>query len=62
MEDANAALDVLEPFYTSVASIAHIKHADVDPDLDTLRDDPRFQKMVADAKTRLSANEPVAAQ
>ncbi|MFL6849798.1 MAG: TIR domain-containing protein [Sphingomicrobium sp.] len=62
LDDANAALDVLEPFYTTVASIAHIKHADVDPDLDTLRDDPRFQKMVAEAKNRLGTNEQVAAQ
>ena len=63
MKDADAALEVLEPFYAAVPSMAHIKHGDVDPDLDPLRDDPRFQKMVADAKKRLTTvGEPVAAK
>ena len=55
MNDPDTALDVLEPFYVAVPSMAHIKHADVDPDLDPIREDPRFQKMVADAKKRLIA-------
>jgi adenylate cyclase len=63
MNDVDGALDVLEPFYAAVPSMAHIKHADVDPDLDPLREDSRFQKMVADAKSRLEAvGEPVAAK
>ncbi len=63
MNDPDAALDVLEPFYEAVPSMAHIKHGDVDPDLDPVRDNPRFKKMVAAAKKRLAtANEPVAAQ
>jgi adenylate cyclase len=63
MNDPDAALDVLEPFYAAVPSMAHIKHADVDPDLDALRDHPRFQKMVADAKGRLEPiSEPVGAK
>jgi adenylate cyclase len=63
MNDVDGALDVLEPFYAAVPSMAHIKHADVDPDLDPLRDDSRFKKMVADAKSRLEAvGEPVAAK
>jgi len=62
MNDPDAALDVLEPFYASVPSMAHIKHGDVDPDLDPLRDIPRFEKMVADAKSRLGATEAVPAQ
>jgi adenylate cyclase len=53
MNDPDGALDVLEPFYVAVPSLAHIKHADVDPDLDGLREDARFKKMVADAKKRL---------
>jgi hypothetical protein len=32
-----------------------------DPDLDSLRDDPRFQKMLADAKKRLGINDTAAA-
>jgi adenylate cyclase len=64
MNDVDGALEVLEPFYAAVPSMAHIKHGDVDPDLDPLRDDPRFQQMVADAKNRLAATagEPVAAK
>jgi adenylate cyclase len=54
MNDPDAALDVLEPFYAAVPSMAHVKHGDVDPDLDPLRDNPRFQRMVAEAKARLS--------
>ena len=28
-----------------------MRHVDADPDLSSIRDDPRFQKMLADAKT-----------
>jgi len=62
MNDPDTALDVLEPFYVAVPSMAHIKHADVDPDLDPIREDPRFQKMVADAKKRLIAVSETAAE
>jgi adenylate cyclase len=37
-----------------------LKWAEADPDLDCLRDDPRFQAMLTDAKTRLGM-EPAAA-
>ena len=63
VNDAEGALKLLGPFFEVVPTITQVKHADVDPDLDPIRDDPRFQKMVADAKTRLGmANEAVAAQ
>lgn len=63
VNDAEGALKLLGPFFEVVPTITQVKHADVDPDLDPIRDDPRFQKMVADAKTRLGmANEVVAAQ
>jgi adenylate cyclase len=62
MNDPDTALEVLEPFYVAVPSMAHIKHADVDPDLDPIRNDLRFQKMVADAKKRLMAVSETAAE
>jgi hypothetical protein len=36
-------------------SMAMLNHAKADPDLDIVRNDPRFQAMVAAAETRLSA-------
>jgi adenylate cyclase len=47
------ALDVLEPFFEQVTSSTHIRHLGADPDLDQLRDLPRFQSMLAAAKQRL---------
>jgi hypothetical protein len=35
--------------------IGFLNHAKVDPDLDSLRNHPRFQKMLADAEARLGA-------
>jgi adenylate cyclase len=49
--DADSAIRMLE------SSLSRIKgslgNADTDPDLECLRDDPRFQKILADAKKRL---------
>ena len=49
--DLDAALDLLGPYFERVSS-SELKHNDVDPDLDPLRDLPRFKKMVAEAKAR----------
>jgi adenylate cyclase len=64
LNDPDAALEVLKPYFETVQSRSHLRHSDVDPDLDPLRNDPRFQKMVADAKSRLAAmtGEPVPAK
>jgi len=63
LHDPGAAVDVLGPFFEKIQSHSHLSHADIDPDLDTLRSDQRFQKMVADAKARLAAvGEPVPAK
>jgi adenylate cyclase len=51
--EADEAIDTLEPFFGSVTSATRIRHADADPDLDTIRDNPRFKKMLAGAKQRL---------
>lgn len=55
LHDADAALSVLTPFFETIRSTSHLSHSDVDPDLNGVRNDPRFQKMVADAKARLAA-------
>jgi adenylate cyclase len=53
--DREGALRMLE------SSISRIKgsigNAEFDPDLDSIREDPRFQKMIADAKRRLGAKD-----
>jgi adenylate cyclase len=55
MGDREGALRMLE------SSISRIKgslgNAEFDPDLDSIRDDPRFRKIMADAKKRLGINQ-----
>jgi adenylate cyclase len=58
LHDADSAVDVLGPFFATIQSHSHVSHSDVDPDLDPVRGDPRFQQMVADAKARLAATAP----
>jgi adenylate cyclase len=58
--DNDRAVDVMGPYFERTLSTAQIKHADVDPDLDPIRDDARFKSMMADAKQRLGMAEAVA--
>jgi adenylate cyclase len=61
LHDADGAIKILEPFFENIRSLSHLGHSDVDPDLNYVRDDRRFQKMVAQAKARLgSASETLA--
>ena len=53
LDAPDRAIDVLEPYFENTMSATHVRHADADPDLDGLRDKPRFQTMVAAAKERL---------
>ena len=57
LNDAEAALDVLGPAMARDPG-SLVRAAKTDPDLDALRDDPRFQAMLAAAEARLtSAND-----
>jgi adenylate cyclase len=51
--DPEAAVETLQLFFEKVNSPMHIRHLEVDPDLDDIRGDPRFVAMLADAKQRL---------
>jgi adenylate cyclase len=50
---AGEALDAMEPWFKTISSATRIRHAEADPDLDSIREDPRFKEMLAAAKQRL---------
>jgi adenylate cyclase len=51
--DAEGAIELLGPFLAQ-ASANFVKHSKVDPDLDPVRDDPRFKEMMAAAEARIA--------
>ncbi len=53
LKDVDGALELLSPFFATVA-VGFLNHSKADPDLDPLRDDPRFKVMVAAAEKRLA--------
>jgi adenylate cyclase len=55
LKDPEAALDMLEPFFEEVKSPIHVKHIEADPDMEQVRDHPRFKAMLTSAKDRLAA-------
>ena len=56
--DPERALDMIEPYFAELnSSLMH--HVAVDPDLDPLREHPRFQAMLAGAKARIEARDSV---
>ncbi|HEY3521819.1 MAG TPA: TIR domain-containing protein [Rhodanobacteraceae bacterium] len=57
LQDKQAALDMLGPAFEMVSD-AFLPYAKADPDLDLLRDDPRFHAMVAKAEARLASAKP----
>jgi adenylate cyclase len=52
--DPEGALKLLEPVFARMSG-SLFTSALADPDLDTLRDNPRFQAMIEEAKARLAA-------
>ena len=54
LNDSDGAIDLLGPLFERI-SIGMLNHAKADPDLDSVRDDPRFKTMVANAEARLAA-------
>jgi adenylate cyclase len=57
LRDITAAIDLLTPYFET-ASFAELAHAEVDPDLDPLRGDARYQAVIAKARARLEASRP----
>jgi adenylate cyclase len=53
LEDRDRAIEVMEPYFERVASLTRIRHLSADPDMENIRDDARFQEMLAAAKQRL---------
>ena len=51
--DPEGALDLLEPYFEQIDSPGQIRHTEIDPDMDSLRDHPKFKSMLAGAKVRL---------
>jgi len=56
MKGKETALELLGPVFAKI-SMTLLNHAKIDTDLDPLRDDPRFQAMIAAAETRLAAED-----
>ena len=55
--DKEEAMNTLEPFFSMVTSTTWIWHAEADPDLEAIREMPRYKEMVASAKHRLGMAE-----
>jgi adenylate cyclase len=62
LNDADGALDALQPYFDRVQSKTHIRHLEADPDLKGIRADPRFKAQLEAAKQRLGLAEAAAAE
>jgi len=56
--DPEGGIEALRPYFELTSSTTEIRHAEADPDLDSIRDDPRFKEMLATAKKRLHIEVP----
>ena len=57
LKDKEAALEMLAPVFASITDV-FLPFALADPDLDLVRDDPRYKEMLAAAEARLGAERP----
>ncbi|MCM8556671.1 TIR domain-containing protein [Sphingomicrobium sediminis] len=55
MEDKDKAIEVLEPFFAKIG-YEMLHHSEADPDMDPIRDDPRYQEMYKAALKRTDAS------
>ena len=58
LDDQEGALDALKPYFDLVMSPIHVKHLEADPDMDSLRDHPRFKEMLELTRQRLAVSHP----
>jgi adenylate cyclase len=59
--DKEGALSMLESILWQPDAIRQLKYAETDPDLESIHDDPRFRRIMADAKKRLAVKVPPSA-
>ncbi len=53
LDDYEGAIAALKPYFERTSSTTEIRHVEADPDLEPIRNDPRFVQMLATAKQRL---------
>jgi adenylate cyclase len=53
LDDKEGALSMLQSILRRPDAIRQLKYAETDPDLDSIHDDPRFEKMMRDARKGL---------
>jgi adenylate cyclase len=56
LKDPDGAIEVLRPLFQTI-SLGLLNHAKADPDLDSIRDDPRLKQMMVEAEARLAATQ-----
>jgi adenylate cyclase len=55
--DLDGSLDLLEQYFNRIDSPGQIRHAEIDPDLDAVRENPRFKAMISAAHDRIQLAE-----
>jgi adenylate cyclase len=55
--DLDGALDLLEQYFERLESPGNVHHAEIDPDMEPVREHPRFVAMLSSAKQRLGLSQ-----